>query len=391
MSNVYLDHNATTPVRPEVFEAVKPVLTEHWGNPSSLHWAGRQAREYFDDARGKVADFLGAGPGEIVFTSCGSESDNLAIKGIVAKHASRGRHIITTSVEHPAVLEVCRYLEKLGHPVTYLPVDEQGMIDLDEYRKAFREDTVLVTAMMVNNETGVLFPIKEMAAIANERRVFFHTDAVQAAGKLPLDVGDLNVDLLSISGHKIYAPKGVGALYVRGGIKLESLIHGGGQEDGRRAGTENVAGAVALGAACELAASELTETSERMRKLRDKLEKGIMTGIEDVRLNGHPGHRSPNTLSVSFGSVEGEAVLLSLDMEGVAVSSGSACATGSEEPSHVMKAMGFDYERMRGAVRFSLGKDTTEEEIDYVLDVLPRVVERLRSFSPLYRDKKSAR
>ncbi len=390
MSNIYLDYNATTPVRFEVFEAVEPLLTEYWGNPSSLHWAGKEAREYFDKAREQVADFLGAKPGEIVFTSCGSESNNLAIKGIVEKHHKKGRHIITTSVEHPAVLEVCRYLEKPGHPVTYLPVDEQGMIDLDEYRNAFRDDTVLVTAMMVNNETGNVFPIKEMADIANKRRVFFHTDAVQAAGKLPLDVSELNVDLLSISGHKIYAPKGVGALYVRGGIKLESLIHGGGQEEGRRAGTANVAGAVALGTACELAKAELSEASERIRRLRDKLEKGIFAKVDDVGLNGHPEHRSPNTLNVSFGSVEGEAVLLTLDMEGVAVSSGSACSTGSEEPSHVMQAMGFGYERMRGAARLSLGKDTTEDEIDYVLEVLPRVVERLRSFSPLYRDKKSA-
>jgi len=387
MKKTYLDHNATTPVRQEVIEVMLPVFAEHWGNPSSIHWAGREANYLVDEAREQVAKFLGADSSEVVFTASGSESDNMAIKGIVAKRAQKGGHIITTAVEHPAVLESCRYLESTGHPVTYLGVDRDGMIDLDEYRKAFRDDTALVTAMMANNETGVIFPIKEMAAVAAERGVLFHTDAVQAAGKIPIDARDLNVDLLSISGHKMYAPKGIGALYVRKGVKIENLIHGGHHENGLRAGTENVAGIVALGKACELAAHELPELEPRLLELRGKLEAGIANRIEDAQINGHPTERTPNTLNISFSYVEGESILLSLDLEGVAASSGSACSTEDEGPSHVLDAMGISPEQAQAAVRFSLGRGNTAEDIDYALDVLPPVIERLRSMSPFYRKK----
>ena len=385
MKKIYLDNNATTPVRPEVFEAIKPFLTEMWGNPSSIHWAGRIARGPVDDARGQVAEFLGATPGEIIFTSCGSESNNLAIKGVVSFNEKKGRHIITTRVEHPAVLETCRYLEKKGYPVTFLSVDRQGMLDIEEYKAAFRKDTVLVTVMMANNETGVIFPIKEMAAIARERGVLFHTDAVQASGKLPLNVNDLGVDMLTISGHKLYAPKGIAALYVRKVVRLDNLIHGGHQERGRRAGTENVAGIVAIGKAAELAQKELPETAPRLLMLRQKLEEGLKERISDVQVNGHPTQRIPNTLNISFFYIEGEAILLSLDMEGIAASSGSACTSGSLEPSHVLMAMNIPPENAHGSLRFSLGKDTTEEDISYVLDVMPHIIERLRSYSPLYK------
>jgi len=388
MKKVYFDHNATTPVRSEVFEAIKPVLTEYWGNPSSPNWAGSEAVDYLDEARGRVAQFIGADDSEVVFTACGSESDNLAIKGIVEKYAHKGGHIITTSVEHPAVWETCKYLEKKEYPVTYLGVDSEGMVDLDEYRDAFRDDTVLVTVMMANNENGTVFPIKDMAAYANERGVFFHTDAVQAVGKIPVDVKKLGVDMLSLSGHKIYAPKGVGALYVRNGINLEKLIHGGGQEGGRRAGTENVAGAVALGKACELAGKELPETGPRILELRKRLEEGIVENIENVTVTSHPSSRLPNTSNVIFNCVEGESILLSLDMEGVAVSSGSACASGAKGPSRALLSMGITLEDAQSAIRFSLGKDNTADEVDFILDILPPIVHRLRSMSPLNRATK---
>lgn len=388
MKKVYLDHNATTPVRPEVFESIKPFLTELWGNPSSIHWAGRMARGSIDDARAQVADFLGAHHSEIVFTSCGSEANNLAVKGVAAYLLDKGKkHIITTKVEHPAVFETCRFLEKKGHRVTYLPVDKQGMLDIDQYSDAIREDTALVTVMMANNETGTIFPIKEMAAIAREKGVLFHTDAVQGAGKISLDVEDLGVDLLTISGHKIYAPKGIGVLYVRKGVRLENGIHGGHQERGRRGGTENVPGIVAIGKACELIKAELDESSGRMLKLRAKLEDGIRESIEEIQLNGHPEKRLVSTVNMSFFYIEGESILLNLDMEGIAASSGSACSSGSLEPSHVLLAMDIPPENAHGSVRFSLGKDTTGEEIDYLLEKLPPIIERLRSYSPLYKKK----
>ena len=390
MRKIYLDHNATTPVRAEVFEAMKPLLTDHWGNPSSVHWIGREAKDFLDEARSQVAAFMGADPSEIVFTSCGSESDNQAIKGIATQYAKRGRHIITTTVEHPAVLETCRHLESMGHAVTYVPVDRAGMVDMNEYRKSFRDDTVLVSSMMANNETGNIFPIKEMAAYAKERRVLFHTDAVQAAGKIHLNVRDLGVDLLTISGHKIYAPKGVGALYVRKGVKIANLIHGGHQEDGRRAGTENVAGIVALGVACELAEREIDALTPRLLQLRNKLEKGVLEKFDEVKLNGHPTSRVPNTSNISFFYVEGESILLDLDLEGVAASSGSACSSESSAPSPVLTAMCIPPEQSRGALRFSLGRENTIEDVDYVLEVLPPIIERLRSLSPLYRKKKAS-
>ncbi len=384
MKRIYLDHNATTPVHPEVLEAMLPYLRDEWGNPSSIHWAAREPKKAIDSAREKVAALLGCEANEIVFTSCGSESNNFAIKGVASALKGKGDHIITTSVEHPSVLNTCKYMAKEGWEVTFLPVDSYGMIDLDQLRDSITERTVLISIMFANNETGTIFPVEEIGRIAKERGVLFHCDAVQAVGKVKIDVKEMNIDLLSLSGHKLYAPKGVGALYVKRGVRLTPLIHGGHQERNRRAGTENVAGIVALGKACEIAMRDMEEEVAHLTRLRDRLEKGIMERIEHVRLNGHPTKRLPTTLNVSFEYIEGESILLNLDMKGVAASSGSACTSGSLEPSHVLMAMGVPPEVAHGSVRFSLGRDNTEEDIDYVLEVLPPIVERLRSMSPLY-------
>ena len=386
MKRVYFDHNATTPVHPEVLEALLPYLKDDWGNPSSIHWAGRAPKKAIDEAREKVAQFLGCSPIEIVFTSSGSESDNFAIKGIALAKKSKGNHIITTQVEHPAVLNTCKYLEKEGFRVTYLGVDKYGMIDLEELKEAITDETILITIMYANNETGVIFPIEEIGKIARERGITFHTDAVQAAGKLPLDVTKLNCDLLSISGHKIYAPKGVGALYIRRGVRVVPLIHGGHHERNRRAGTENVAGIVGLGKACEIAMRDMDKEVAHLKHLRDKLEKGLMERIPHVRLNGHPEKRIPNTTNLGFDFVEGESLLLNLDMLGIAASSGSACTSGSLEPSHVLVAMGIPPELSHGSVRFSLGRFNTEEDVDYLLENMPPIVERMRSMSPLWNE-----
>lgn len=384
MKRVYLDHNATTPIHPDVVESVIPFLRDEWGNPSSVHWAAREPRKAIDTAREQVAGLLGCQPNEVVFTSSGSESNNFAIKGIVNVNKGKGNHIITTSVEHPSVLNTCKFLAKEGYDVTFLPVDSTGMIDLDELRSSINDRTILITIMYANNETGTIFPVEEIARIAGERGVTFHCDAVQAAGKLPIDVKKLGVDLLSISGHKLYAPKGVGALYIKRGVRVTPLIHGGHHERNRRAGTENVIGIVALGKASEIALRDMDEVASRVKMLRDRLEKGIMERIPHVRLNGHPEKRLPTTLNVSFQYIEGESILLNLDMKGIAASSGSACTSGSLEPSHVLMAMGIPPEIAHGSVRFSLGRDNTEEDIDYVLEVLPPIIERLRSMSPLY-------
>jgi cysteine desulfurase len=384
-----MDYNATTPVRPEVLEAMLPFFREQFGNPSSVHWAGRAVSGAVEKAREQVAKSINCSPAEIVFVSCGSEGDNMAIKGTAEALRDKGNHIITTSVEHPAVLNTCQYLEKQGFRVTYLPVDRDGMLDLADLEEAITDQTILISVMWGNNETGNLFPIEEIGAIARKYKIRFHTDAVQAIGKVPVDVQKAGVDLLVLSGHKIGAPKGVGAIYIRRGTKMNALIHGGHQERNRRAGTHNVAGIAGLGIACELAGVEMAETSARLRQLRNRLEKGIMSSIPEVKLNGHPDpdRRLPNTLNISFAYIEGESLLLNFDMKGIAASSGSACTSGSLEPSHVMGAMCVDVILAHSSTRFSLGPGNTEEDVDYVLEILPPIVQRLREMSPLYNRK----
>jgi len=377
---VYLDNNATTMCAPEVVSAMEPYWNGRYGNPSSMHSFGGDVRREVDQARGEIAALLGAQPSEIVFTSGGSESDNLAIRGTVEALGGQKRHIITTRVEHPAVRGLCHHLQKQGYRLTELPVDSEGTLDLDLLAQAITPDTAIVSIMWANNETGVVFPMEEIARICKSRRVVLHTDAVQAAGKIPIDVSRLPVDLLSISGHKLHGPKGIGALYVRKGTKLVPLIIGGHQEGGKRAGTENVTGIVGLGQACSLARKYLTEEFGYVRGLRDRLQQGIVSGCEGVRINGK--NRLPNTLNVSFEYVEGEAILLLLDELGISASSGSACASGSLEPSHVMRAMGVPFTAAHGSIRFSLSRYNTGEEIDYVVQHLPKIIDRLREISP---------
>ncbi len=390
MKRIYLDNNATTPVEPEVLDVMLPYYREAFGNPSSVHWAGREVSGAIETAREKVAALINCAPAEIVFIGCGSEGDNHAIKGTCEALAGKGNHIITTAVEHPAVLETCEALEKSGFEVTYIPVDCDGALNLDDIERAITDKTILISVMWANNETGNIYPIAQIGAIARKYNIRFHSDAVQAVGKLPVDVQKANVDLLVISGHKIGAPKGVGALYIRRGTRLTPLLHGGHQERGRRAGTHNVAGIVGLGKACELAAAHLQERAAHMRRLRDRLEQGIFDAIPEIKLNGHPDRdqRLPNTLNVSFAYIEGESLLLNLDMYGIAASSGSACTSGSLEPSHVMGAMCVEVSLAHSSTRFSLGHETKQEDIDFVLEVLPDTVQRLRDMSPLYDCKK---
>lgn len=382
MKSVYLDNNATTRVAPEVLEAMLPFLEERYGNPSSMHQFGGSVRADVEEARAKVAAFLCADPSEIIFTSCGTESDNTAIFGVLEAAPSRRRRIITTRVEHLAVLSPCRYLAEQGYDVVELPVDRNGQLDMDAFEDALDDRTLLVSIMWANNETGVIFPIKEIAQRCKERGILVHTDAVQAAGKVPVDLHETPVDMLSISGHKLHAPKGVGVLYVRKGTPVRPLLMGGHQERGKRAGTENVPYIVGLGKACELAAAFMEDENTRVRAMRDKLEKGILAKIPHVLVNGGKAERTPNTLNVSFEYVEGEAILLLLDQEGIAASSGSACTSGSLEPSHVLRAMGVPFTAAHGSIRFSLSRYTREDEIDYVLDVLPGIIEKLRAISP---------
>ena len=384
MKRIYLDYNATTPVRPEVLDALLPYYREQFGNPSSVHWAGRQVAGAVEKAREQVAALLNCAPAEVVFVACGTEADNMALKGTVDALREKGNHIITTAVEHPAVLETCKYLEKSGCQVTYLPVDSDGQLDLAELEQAITPQTILISVMWANNETGNVYPIEAIGAIAKARGIRFHSDAVQAIGKLEVDVQKANLDLLALSGHKLGAPKGVGVLYVRRGTRLTPFMHGGHQERNRRAGTHNVAGIVGLGKACELALAERATAWTRVQLLRDRLEQGIFERIPQVKLNGHPHERLPNTLNVSFAWIEGESLLLNLDMKGIAASSGSACTSGSLEPSHVLGAMCVEVTLAHSSTRFSLGPDTTAEDIDYVLDVLPPIVQRLRDMSPLY-------
>jgi len=388
LNRIYFDHNATTPVLDEVFEAMVPFLKEQWGNPSSIHWAGRGTRKAVEDARERVAALLNCAPLELIFTSSGTEGDNHAIKGLAYAQKNKGNHIITTKVEHPAVLSTCKHLQKEGFEVTYLDVDKDGLIDLEELTKAITPKTILISVMFANNETGVIFPIKEIGRIAKEKGVAFHTDAVQAAGKIKIDVQDLNVDLMTISGHKLYAPKGVGALFIKRGTRLVPLIHGGHQERNRRGGTENVAGIVAMGKAAEIAMRDMDKEVEHLQVLKERLEKGMADKVPHIKVNGHADKRLPNTSNISFEFVEGESLLLNLDMKGIAASSGSACTSGSLEPSHVLVSMGLTHELSHGSVRFSLGKSNTVEEIDYLLEIMPPIVERMRSMSPLYAGAK---
>ncbi|MDT8444850.1 MAG: cysteine desulfurase NifS [Desulfuromonadales bacterium] len=392
MNRIYLDYNATSPVRPEVLEVMLPFYKEQFGNPSSVHWAGRQVSGALEKAREQMAALINASPAEIVFVSCGTEGDNMAIKGTLAALKEKGNHVITTAIEHPAVLETCESLAKDGYEVTFLPVDKDGQLNLTDLEKAITDKTVLISVMWANNETGNIYPIEEIGRIARKYNVRFHTDAVQAVGKVPVDVQKTNVDLLVISGHKIGAPKGIGAIYIRRGTRMATFLHGGHQERNRRAGTQNVAGIVGLGKACEIAVAELDDYYKRVRLLRDRLEDGIFKQVPDIKLNGTPDRdqRLPNTLNVSFAYIEGESLLLNLDMFGIAASSGSACTSGSLEPSHVMGAMCVEVTLAHSSTRFSLGPETTAEEIDKVLEVLPATVQRLRDMSPLYNCGRTA-
>ena len=384
MNRIYLDHSATTPVRPEVVAAMLPYFAGKFGNPSSIHSFGREARVVLDEAREQVAEAIGAQPEEIVFTAGGSEADNMAIKGAAIAALGKKRHVITSAIEHHAVLDTVQSLSRLGFEFTIAPVDSDGLVDPEFVRSAIRPDTFLVSIMHSNNEVGTIQPIAEIAAIAHEAGVLMHTDAVQSFGHVDVDVASLGVDMLSISGHKFYGPKGVGALYLRRGVRVASLINGGAQERKRRAGTENVAGIVGMGLAAKLAIDELDETAYRQSVLRDKLINGLRGRIPDTKLNGHPTRRLPNNVNISYLYVEGESLLLNLDMAGIAASSGSACTSGSLEPSHVLMAMGLSHEVAHGSVRMSLGRDTTEEDVDTVFEVMPRIVDKLRAMSPVY-------
>ncbi|MBE0431197.1 MAG: cysteine desulfurase NifS [Dehalococcoidia bacterium] len=388
MKRIYLDHAATTPTDPDVVQAMLPYFTDSFGNPSSLYSYGQEAREAVEEARARVAELIGASSEEIVFTSGGTEADNLALKGVAYANEHRGNHIITTSIEHHAVLEAAGFLEKQGFAITRLPVDGYGLVDPRDFRKAITDKTILISVMHASNEVGTIQPVEEIGSIAREAGVCFHSDAVQTVGHIPLNVHELKVDLLSLSAHKLYGPKGVGALYVRKGTRLVSIMQGGEQERGRRAGTENTPGIVGLGKAVEIAGHETAEEAERLRRLRDKLIGGMLDTMEHVRLNGHPTRRLPNNVNVSIGFVEGEAVLLNLDLEGICASTGSACSSSSSEPSHVLLALGLPSEQAHCSLRFSLGRENTDEHVERVLKVLPPIVARLRAMSPLLKSSR---
>ena len=385
MKKIYLDNAATTPTDARALEAMVPFFSQMYGNPSSLHAFGQEAKHAIEEARYIVAQSIGAEQEEIVFTSGGTESNNAAIKGVAYARRDKGNHIITSRIEHHAVLETCHFLEKQGFLVTYIPVDEFGLVAPADVKKAITGKTILISIMHANNEIGTIEPIAEIGNIAREKGIYFHTDAVQTLGHLPIDVSELNVDLLSASGHKLYGPKGVGILYVKKGVRMFPFMHGGDQEQGRRASTHNVPGIVGFGKAVELAKEEMAKEIEQLTLLRDKLIKGVIDKIEYARLNGHPKERLPNNVNVSISYVEGESMLLNLDMEGIACSTGSACTSSSLEPSHVLAAIGLSHELAHGSLRFSLGRLTSEEDVGYVLEVLPRIVRKLRAMSPLYK------
>lgn len=386
MRNVYMDYAATTYVKPEVLDEMIPYFTEKYGNPSSFYGISRETKMAIDKARSRVAKALNCEQSEIYFTGGGSEADNWAIKGIATANSKKGNHIITTKIEHHAVLNACEYLEKHGFEVTYLNVDKEGFINLDELEKAITDKTILVSIMFANNEIGTIQPVKEIGKICRERKVLFHTDAVQAVGNADIDVKDMNIDLLSLAGHKIYGPKGIGALYIRKGVRIDNLIHGGGQERARRAGTENTPSIVGLGKAIELATENIQEHNNHLIKLRDRLIEGLLK-VPHTRLNGPRGEkRLPGNSNITFEFIEGESILLSLDFEGVCASSGSACTSGSLDPSHVLLAIGLPHELAHGSLRLTLGDSSSEEDVDYVLEVVPPIIERLRNMSPLWED-----
>lgn len=383
MKKTYMDHAATTPTDVEVVKAMEPYFSLKYGNPNSIHSFGQEAREAVEEAREKIAHLIGANSSEIIFTAGGTEADNYAIKGIAWANQKKGNHIITSKIEHHAVLHSCQFLEKHGFKITYLPVDKYGLIDPEDVEGAITDKTILVTIMHANNEIGTIEPIKEISKIVKKAGIYFHTDSVQTTGHIPIDVNDLGVDMLSMSGHKFYGPNGVGALYLRKGTRIVNLIDGGAQEKNRRAGTENVVGIVGLGKAAELAEKRLQQGKEdEVIKLRDKLIKGITEKIDHTRLNGHPTKRLPGNTNFCFEFIEGESMLLSLDMEGVAASSGSACTSGSLSASHVLLAIGLPHEIAHGSLRLTLGKDNTEEEVDYIVGILPGIIEKLRALSP---------
>ena len=386
--SIYFDHSATTPVRPEVLEAMLPYFTEKYGNASSIYKIARESRAAVDQARDSVAAAIGANPREIFFTSGGTEADNWAIKGLAYANRKRGRHIITSSIEHHAVLHTCQYLEREGFEVTYLPVDDKGLIAPAQVEEAIREDTILISIMFANNEIGTIQPIEEIGRIAKKHGIPFHTDAVQAIGNIHIDVESLGVDLLSMSAHKFYGPKGVGALYIRKGINLAPYLHGGAQEAGRRASTENVPGIVGMGKAIEIATANIDSYNEKLLKLSNMTIDGVLNSIPYVRLNGDRDKRLPGNVNFSFEFIEGESLLLLLDMAGIGASSGSACTSGSLDPSHVLLAIGLPHEIAHGSLRLTFGKDNTEEEVEYLLEVLPDIVKRLREMSPLYEKVK---
>ena len=385
MKQVYLDYAATTPTDPEVAKAMLPYFTEAFGNPSSIYSYGQEAKGAIEEARAKVATLIGARDEEIIFTGGGTEADNFALKGVASANESRGNHIITSSIEHHAVLEPCKFLGKRGFEVTYLPVDEYGLVEPDDVKKAITNKTILISVMHASNEVGTIEPIAEIGRIAKEAGVYFHTDAVQAVGHIPVDVNELGVDLLTMSAHKLYGPKGAGALYIRKGVKLTSLLHGGEQEEGRRASTENVPGIVGFGTAVELTQQAMDQEAPRLTRLRDQLIRNLLERIDHSRLNGHPSKRLPNNVNISIDYVEGESIVLNLDLEGICASTGSACSSASLEPSYVILAMGLPHEQAHGSLRLTLGKWTTEEDMNRVLEILPRVVAKLRAMSPLLK------
>ena len=385
-TKIYFDNAATTAVRKEVYEEILPYFMQSYGNASSVYTIARKSKKALEKAREQVAKALNADTEEIYFTAGGSESDNMALKGIAEAMETKGKHIITTKIEHHAILHTCEYLQKRGFEITYLSVDEYGKISLEELKKAIRKDTILISVMFANNEIGTIQPIKEIGAIAKEHGIYFHTDAVQAVGHVKIDVKEMNIDLLSLSGHKLCAPKGIGAIYIKKGVTIHPLIHGGAQEKRKRAGTENIAGIVGLGKAIELANEEMEKNTEYLIFLRDKLINGILEKVPYSKLNGHPKDRLPGNCNFSFDFIEGESMLLLLDSKGIAASSGSACSAGSSDPSHVLLAIGLSHEKAHGSLRLSMGMFNTEEEVDYIIKELPPIIKRLRDMSPLYEE-----
>lgn len=381
---IYLDHSATSPVDPVVFKAMEPYFVNSYGNASTLYSFGREARKVMEESRKMVASLIGANPDEIIFTSGGTESDNIAIKGTVYRIKDKGNHIITSNIEHPAVDETCKYLEKNGFEVTYLPAGEEGIVKVEDLEKAITDKTILITIMHANNEVGTIQPIKEIGKVARKHKIYFHTDAVQSVGKIPVDVNELNVDMLSLSAHKLYGPKGIGALYIKKGVRLEPILHGGGHEKGIRPGTENITGIVGLGKACQIAEENLEDTMQYVTSLRNEIIEKVLSEVEESYLNGHPTKRLPNNINFRFTSIEGESLVLHLDSKGIASSTGSACSSKNQEPSHVLTALGLKDVDAYGSLRLTLGKENKKEEIDYIVESVKESVEKLRNLSPLW-------